>query len=115
MAGVAVSAAPVASSTGSVRVLGVDDEPMVRDVLRRYLERGGFAVETAEDGEQALAASRASRPDLILLDLMLPRIDGLEVFRRLQGNDPPPVIMLTARGEETDRVVGLELGADDYV
>jgi len=93
----------------------VDDEPMVRDVLCRYLESGGFAVQSAGDGEQALAAIRASRPDLVLLDLMLPRVDGLEVFRRLQDEDPPAVIMLTARGAETDRVVGLELGADDYV
>jgi DNA-binding response OmpR family regulator len=97
------------------RVLVVDDEPMVREVLARYLEREGFEVQTAEDGEQALAAFETSPPDLVLLDLMLPRIDGLEVFRRMRERTRSPVIMLTAKGEETDRVVGLELGADDYV
>jgi len=99
----------------SARVLVVDDEPMVRDVLARYLEKEGFAVQTAEDGEQALAAFDASPPDLVLLDLMLPRVDGLEVLRRMRERAHSAVIMLTARGEETDRVVGLELGADDYV
>jgi len=97
------------------RVLVVDDEPMVREVLARYLEKEGFEVQTAEDGESALAAFEASPPDLVLLDLMLPRIDGLEVFRRMRERTRSPVIMLTAKGEETDRVVGLELGADDYV
>jgi DNA-binding response OmpR family regulator len=100
---------------GGARVLVVDDEPMVREVLARYLEQEGFAVDLAEDGEQALAAYEAATPDLVLLDLMLPRIDGLEVFRRMRERQPIAVIMLTARGEETDRVVGLELGADDYV
>jgi DNA-binding response OmpR family regulator len=97
------------------RVLVVDDEPMVREVLERYLEREGFAVDTAEDGEAALSAFEASKPDLVLLDLMLPSIDGFEVFRRLRSHGSTAVIMLTAKGEETDRVVGLELGADDYV
>ncbi|MGH2987181.1 MAG: response regulator [Solirubrobacterales bacterium] len=98
------------------RVLVVDDEPMVRDVLARYLARDGFEVETAADGEAALAAFESDRPDLILLDLMLPRVDGFEVFRRLrEGGVASPVIMLTARGEVTDRIVGLEIGADDYV
>jgi two-component system, OmpR family, response regulator ResD len=97
------------------RVLVVDDEPMVREVLVRYLEREGYAVDTAEDGEAALSTFEASRPDLVLLDLMLPRIDGLEVFRRMRSDRSTAVIMLTAKGEETDRVVGLELGADDYV
>jgi two-component system response regulator ResD len=97
------------------RVLVVDDEPIVRDVLSRYLAKGGFAVETAEDGEQALAAFDASPPDLVLLDLMLPRLDGIEVFTRIRADHDTPVIMLTAKGEETDRVVGLEIGADDYV
>jgi DNA-binding response OmpR family regulator len=96
-------------------VLVVDDEPMVRDVLARYLQKEGFAVDVAEDGERALAVSASTAPDLVLLDLMLPRIDGLEVFRRLRERTPTPVIMLTAKGEETDRVVGLELGADDYI
>jgi len=97
------------------RVLVVDDEPMVRDVLERYLRLEGFEVATAEDGQQALERFSDDRPHLVLLDLMLPRIDGLEVFRRMRAASSIPVIMLTARGEETDRVVGLELGADDYV
>jgi DNA-binding response OmpR family regulator len=97
------------------RVLVVDDEPMVRDVLERYLRLEGFEVATAEDGQQALDRFADGRPHLVLLDLMLPRIDGLEVFRRMRATASTPVIMLTARGEETDRVVGLELGADDYV
>ncbi len=97
------------------RVLVVDDEPMVREVLARYLEKEGFDVSTAEDGEQALTAFRTEPPDLVLLDLMLPKVDGLEVFRRMRAGSATPVIMLTAKGEETDRVVGLELGADDYV
>jgi two-component system response regulator ResD len=98
------------------RVLVVDDEPIVREILERYLRRGGFEVATATDGQGALDAFDAHHPDLIVLDLMLPGIDGLEVFRRIRrGRRDPAVIMLTARGEETDRVVGLELGADDYV
>ena len=96
-------------------MLVVDDEEMVRDVLARYLERDGFAVETASDGAAALEAVDRGSPDVVLLDLMLPRVDGFEVFRRLQASSPPAVIMLTARGDETDRVIGLELGADDYV
>ena len=97
------------------RVLVVDDEPIVREVLSRYLSREGFEVETAADGKTALDAFDATRPELIVLDLMLPEIDGLEVFRRVRARSGAAVIMLTARGEETDRVVGLELGADDYV
>jgi two-component system response regulator ResD len=97
------------------RVLVVDDEPIVREVLERYLSRGGFQVETAADGRQALDAFEARPPDLVLLDLMLPRIDGLEVFRRIRAGGPSPVIMLTAKGAEADRVDGLEMGADDYV
>jgi DNA-binding response OmpR family regulator len=96
-------------------VLVVDDEPMVREVLARYLELDGFRVETAADGKQALEAFTTAPPDLVLLDLMLPRVDGFEVFRSLRERAATPVIMLTARGEETDRIVGLELGADDYV
>ena len=96
-------------------MLVVDDELMVREVLARYLEKDGFEVETAADGEAALAAYEASPPDLVLLDLMLPRVDGLEVLRRMRERRTTAVIMLTAKGEETDRVVGLELGADDYV
>jgi DNA-binding response OmpR family regulator len=99
----------------ATRVLVVDDEPMVRDVLARYLQNEGYAVDTAGDGEEALAEFDGSCPDLVLLDLMLPRIDGLEVFRRIRERSDAAVIMLTAKGAETDRVVGLELGADDYV
>jgi DNA-binding response OmpR family regulator len=97
------------------RVLVVDDEPIVREVLSRYLAREGFDVETASDGKAALEVFEATRPQLVVLDLMLPRIDGLEVFRRIRARNGPAVIMLTARGKETDRVVGLELGADDYI
>ncbi|HEV8621983.1 MAG TPA: response regulator, partial [Actinomycetota bacterium] len=89
------------------RVLVVDDEPMVREVLARYLEKDGFAVDTASDGAEALEAFESHRPDLVLLDLMLPRVDGLEVFRRIRAQAQTAVIMLTAKGEETDRVVGL--------
>jgi DNA-binding response OmpR family regulator len=97
------------------RVLVVDDEPIVRDVLSRYLSREGFEVDTAADGEAALAAFADTAPDIVLLDLMLPRVDGFEVFRRIRGANGTPVIMLTARGDETDRIVGLDLGADDYL
>ena len=97
------------------RVLIVDDEPMVRDVLERYLTRSGFIAETAGDGEAAIAAYDATTPDLVLLDLMLPRVDGFSVFRRIRARATTPVIMLTAKGEDTERIAGLELGADDYV
>ena len=104
-----------AGAMQDARVLVVDDEPMVREVLSRYLEHDGFDVVTADDGEQALERFDGHRPDLVLLDLMLPRIDGLEVFRRMRAVGDVPVIMITARGRETDRIVGLDLGADDYV
>jgi DNA-binding response OmpR family regulator len=96
-------------------VLVVDDEAIVREVLSRYLVRDGYSVETAEDGEAALRSFEAGEPDLILLDLMLPKLDGTEVFSRIRERSETPVIMLTARGQETDRIVGLETGADDYV
>jgi two-component system response regulator ResD len=99
----------------AARVLVVDDEPIVRDVLGRYLSRSGFEVTTAEDGDAALERFAAAPPDLVLLDLMLPGIDGVEVFTRIRAGHDTPVIMLTAKGEETDRLVGLEIGADDYV
>jgi DNA-binding response OmpR family regulator len=105
-------------SVGKVghRVLVVDDDPTVSDVVRRYLEQDGFEVRLAADGLTALAAVRAEPPDLVILDLMLGGIDGLEVCRRLRRDRPDlPVVMLTALGEEADRVVGLEVGADDYV
>jgi len=98
------------------RVLVVDDDPTVSDVVRRYLERDDHEVELAADGAGALAAAAARCPDLVVLDLMMPGIDGLEVCRRLRAQRPDlPVVMLTALGEESDRVLGLELGADDYV
>jgi two-component system, OmpR family, response regulator VicR len=96
-------------------VLVVDDERAIRRLLRLYLTDAGFTVAEARDGEGALEQVRRGGIDLVLLDLMLPRIDGFEVFRRMRERDQTPVIMLTARGEETDRIVGLELGADDYV
>jgi DNA-binding response OmpR family regulator len=97
------------------RVLVVDDQPRVREVLNRYLEEAGCLVRIAEDGEAALAWFDAEPPDLVLLELTLPGIDGLEVLRLLRERGQTPVIILTARGGEADRVVGLELGADDYV
>jgi DNA-binding response OmpR family regulator len=98
------------------RVLVVDDDPTVSDVVRRYLERAGYAVTLAGDGPGALAAYSRDQPDLVVLDLMLPGIDGLEVCRRLRTRaDGVPIVMLTALGEEADRVLGLQLGADDYV
>ena len=97
------------------RVLIVDDESIVRDVLGRYLEKEGFRVDSAADGEAAIELAARSRPDIVLLDLMLPKVDGLEVFRRIREMADIPVVMITAKGEEVDRVVGLELGADDYV
>jgi DNA-binding response OmpR family regulator len=97
------------------RVLVVDDDATVAEVVARYLEREGFDVETVADGLAALDRATASPPDLMVLDLMLPGMDGLEVFRTLRSVAPVPVIMLTARGNEDDRVIGLDLGADDYV
>ena len=97
------------------RVLVVDDEVQIVRVLRGYLEKGGFTVLTAHDGEEALRIARQESPDLIVLDLMLPGMDGLDVCRLLRKESSVPIIMLTARVEETDRIIGLELGADDYV
>jgi DNA-binding response OmpR family regulator len=97
------------------RILVVDDEPKIVKLVRDYLERAGFAVLTARDGNEALMRARSERPDLIVLDLGLPGLDGLEVTRHLRRDSGVPIIMLTARDEETDKVVGLELGADDYV
>ncbi|WP_436533199.1 response regulator transcription factor [Actinoplanes sp. HUAS TT8] len=100
----------------SHRVLVVDDDPTVSDVVRRYLEQDGCRVRLVADGLAALAAVDAERPDLVVLDLMLGGLDGIEVCRRLQRDQPGlPVVMLTALGEESDRVLGLEVGADDYV
>jgi len=93
----------------------VDDEPKIVEVVADYLRNAGFSVTTAADGESALASARARPPDLVLLDLGLPGLDGLDVARDLRRNSPVPIIILTARGAETDRVLGLELGADDYL
>jgi two-component system response regulator VicR len=97
------------------RILVVDDEPPIVDVLVYNLERANYTVLVARDGVEALAAARREQPDLIVLDLMLPGLDGLEVCRALRRECDVPIIMLTARDSEIDRVVGLELGADDYV
>jgi DNA-binding response OmpR family regulator len=99
----------------SPRVLVVEDDATVRDVVIRYLLREGYRVEESSDGEDALRRAIADPPELMVLDLMLPSLDGLEVCRRLRMAAPVPVIMLTARDEEGDRIAGLELGADDYV
>jgi two-component system response regulator ResD len=96
-------------------VLVVDDDPTVSEVVRSYLERAGFAVQHAGDGESALAVAGRTPPDLVVLDVMLPGLDGIEVCRRLRARGDVPVVMLTALGEEVDRVLGLEVGADDYV
>jgi two-component system response regulator ResD len=97
------------------RILVVDDERIITEVVERYLQLDGYDVKVAEDGAQALEIARNWHPDLVILDLMLPEIDGLEVCRRLRQDRLVPIIMLTAKGEETDRIVGLELGADDYI
>ncbi|MET9429575.1 MULTISPECIES: response regulator transcription factor [unclassified Streptomyces] len=96
-------------------ILVVDDDPTVSEVVTGYLERAGFSVARAADGPEALRLAAARWPDLVVLDLMLPGMDGLEVCRTLRERGPVPVIMLTARGDEEDRVLGLEIGADDYV
>jgi DNA-binding response OmpR family regulator len=97
------------------RILVVDDDVNVRDVVRRYLEHAGYQVELAGNGEQALSIAATAEPDLVVLDLMLPGIGGLEVCRLLRQRGQIPVVMLTARGEEDDRITGLQLGADDYI
>jgi DNA-binding response OmpR family regulator len=96
-------------------ILVVDDEPKIADLARDYLEHAGFTVRTADDGEKALAAVRRDRPDLVVLDLGLPGLDGLDVTRSIRRDSNLPVIMLTARDDELDKVLGLELGADDYL
>jgi two-component system, OmpR family, alkaline phosphatase synthesis response regulator PhoP len=96
-------------------VLVVDDEPKVCELLRAYLERSGFAVTCAGDGHTAIAEVDRRHPDIVLLDLNLPGMDGIEVCKTLRKTSDVPIIMLTARDEEADRIVGLELGADDYV
>jgi two-component system response regulator ResD len=100
------------------RVLVVDDEPTIADVVSRYLRRAGYETQTAATGPQAVRLAGAMRPNLVVLDLMLPGFDGLEVMRRIRADDErgrTAIILLTARGVESDRIVGLRLGADDYV
>ncbi|CAA9452030.1 MAG: Two-component transcriptional response regulator, winged helix family [uncultured Rubrobacteraceae bacterium] len=97
------------------KILIADDEPNIREVVGLYLQREGHTVVEAADGEEALELYRQHRPDLVILDLILPKLDGLEVCRRIQAECHVPLIMLTAKGEEEDRVLGLKAGADDYV
>jgi DNA-binding response OmpR family regulator len=97
------------------KILIVDDEPNIREVVGLYLRREGYTVVEASDGEEALELYRQDRPDLVVLDLVLPKLGGLEVCRRIQSERRVPLIMLTARGEEEDRALGFEAGADDYV
>ncbi len=97
------------------KILVVDDEPMVLEVVRLYLSREGFSVTTAVDGPSALQAWRTSEPHLVILDLMLPALGGMEVCTEIRRTSQVPVIMLTARGDEMDRIAGFEVGADDYL
>ena len=97
------------------KILVVDDELKIVKLVRAYLERAGFTVVTAREGQEALAVFRYERPNLVVLDLMLPGMDGFEVCRAIRRSSDVPIIMLTARDEEVDRLVGLELGADDYI
>ena len=99
----------------SKTILVIDDAPKIVEICRDYLVAAGFDVITASDGPQGLAAARHARPDLIVLDLMLPGMDGLDVCRAMRRESSTPIIMLTARVEESDKLVGLELGADDYL
>jgi len=97
------------------KILVVDDEPSIREIVSLYLKRSGYEVTTAADGLAAVDALTRQTFDLVVLDLMLPQIDGLEITRRLRATNETPIIMLTARSEEIDRILGLEMGADDYV
>ena len=106
---------PVGGMTTSPTVLLVDDEESIQKLLRYPLERDGYRVVQAYDGEEAIARFREEPPDLVVLDLALPKVDGLEVCRRLRAHTTVPIIMLTARDDEVDKVVGLEIGADDYI
>lgn len=96
------------------KVLVVDDEPNIIELVKLYLEREGYQVETATSGHDALSMVSTSKPDIIVLDLMLPDIDGFEVCRRIRAKSDIPILMLTARKEDIDKIIGLELGADDY-
>jgi two-component system alkaline phosphatase synthesis response regulator PhoP len=99
----------------SQTILVVDDEPEIVRLVRSYLEQDGYRVVTAYNGEEALYTARHEKPDLVVLDVLMPKMDGLEFTRRVRREQDVPIIMLTARAEETDRIVGLEMGADDYV
>ena len=96
-------------------ILVVDDEPRIRDVVRRYLERDGYTVQVAADGQEALDVYRRDRPALIVLDLLLPGLDGWRVCQEIRSESQVPIVMLTARADEADTLLGLDLGADDYV
>jgi two-component system response regulator ResD len=100
---------------GEPSILVVEDEPSIGEIVSVYLKRAGYQVNVARDGEAALQSLARGLPDLIVLDLMLPRVDGLEITRWLRARSDTPIIMLTARREEPDRIAGLEMGADDYV
>jgi two-component system OmpR family response regulator len=104
-----------AQPAAAEKILVVDDDRGIRDVLAEFLTRHGYEVETVADGAEMDRALARSRPDLVVLDLMLPGENGLSICRRLAGRDRPPVVMLSAMGEDTDKIVGLELGADDYL
>ncbi len=106
---------PRPSTPADKRILVVDDEATIREVVRRYLEREGFSVQEAADGYAALDAVQDEAPDLIVLDLMLPGIDGLTITQHLRQRHTIPIIILTAKGEVSDRIRGLEVGADDYL
>ncbi|MFF4244493.1 response regulator transcription factor [Streptomyces sp. NPDC001822] len=110
-----IASPPDSGGVSRGRVLVVDDDPTVAEVAAGYLERAGYDVGRAGDGPSALDSYGVQRPDLVVLDLMLPGMDGFEVCRRMRARGPVPVIMLTARGDEDDRILGLETGADDYV
>ena len=97
------------------RILIVDDEAHIVDLVRMYLERDGFRVDSAADGVQGLRLIAEQRPALVILDIMLPEVDGLEVCRRVRAESDVPIVMLTARDDDVDKIVGLELGADDYL
>jgi DNA-binding response OmpR family regulator len=99
----------------TISILVVEDEPSIREVVTLYLQRAGYKVSARADGQSALEALEQEPPDLVVLDLMLPNVDGFEITRRLREHGDIPIIMLTARRSETDRIAGLELGADDYV
>ena len=102
-------------TTGTKRILVVDDEPIIRDTVGYNLRQDGYVVNMAEDGREALSSARQNPPDLVVLDIMLPGLDGYQVCRALRQESNVPILVLSARGEEFDRVLGLELGADDYL